>query len=242
MEMSKADGDIEPIEKEMIRRVFDFSETTAREVMVPLIDVSCLERGATCGEAVALASKSAHKRIPVFRKRVDQIVGVLDTLELLGMGPEEPIEPFVRTIDYVPGSRGLQELLVDLRAVGQQVAVVVDEFGGAEGIVSIEDILEEVVEEMQDEYDVDEPSADWIRQVGESDYVVNARIDLDMLQEELGLELPEGNYTTLAGFLLEKTRDVPHGGEVIDYQKVSFTVQRVTPRAILEVRVRWKNA
>ena len=241
MEMSGDDGDIEPIEKTMIRRVFEFTETTAREVMVPLIDVAGIEQGATAAQAVRLATTRSHKTMPVYAERIDQIVGVLDTLELLGIDPEQPIRPFVKPVDYVPEAKGIKDLLVELRTVGQEMAVVVDEYGGAEGLITIEDILEEVVEDMQDEYDGNEVTSDWIRKLGECDYLVSARIDLDVLEQELGLELPEGNYASLSGFLLEKARDIPATGEVIDYKHISFTIQRATPRTIQEVRIRWKK-
>ncbi len=118
------------------------------------------------------------------------------------------------------------------------LSVVVDEFGGAEGIVTIEDILEEVVDELYDEYDSNEKPVQWIRKEGERDYHVSARVELPALQE-LGLDLPEGQYASLAGFLLEKARDIPVAGAVIEYQGVSFTLERATPQAIQEVRIQW---
>ncbi len=152
MQMSGNDGDIEPMEQGMIRRLFNFGETTAHEVMMPLIDVVMVERDATCSEARKVAIEHSHARIPVYQERVDRIVGVLDTLELLGVAADEPIQPFIKQVTYVPASKSIQDLLLDMRRTREQVTVVVDEFGGAEGIVSIEDILEEVVEEIQDEY------------------------------------------------------------------------------------------
>jgi putative hemolysin len=239
LEMSTDDGDIRPMEQQMIRRLFDFGETTAREAMVPLIDVVCVDQATTCGEAVGLAVERSHKRLPVYAERVDQLTGVLDTLDLLGVDPGQPIAPFVRPVDYVPETRSIQDVLLDMRRVGQIMSVVVDEFGGAEGIITVEDIVEEVVEDMHDEYDADEKPTGWVRRLGERDYVVSARIGLDELKEKLHVQLPEGQYTSLAGFLLEKARDVPPAGTVIDFQKFSFTVQRATPQAIQEVRLRW---
>lgn len=186
-----------------------------------------------------IAAEKAHKRLPVYAERVDKVVGVLDSLELLGVDPSEPIKSFVKPVDYVPGSQSVQDLLLDMRRDGQAMTVVVDEFGGAEGIVTIEDIMEEVVEEMQDEYDIHEPPIQWIRKLGEQDYVVSARVDLGSLSEELGIDLPEGKYASLAGFLLDKARDVPPAGAEIKYKAISFNVQRATPQAIQEVRIRW---
>ena len=241
MQMSADEGDIEASERIMIRRLFDFGETTAREVMVPLIDVVTIDNTLTVGEAVRVARDQAHVRLPVHADRVDEIVGVLDTMTLLGLDPMLPIKPHVAPVDYVPGSRSIQDLLQDLHREKQRMAVVVDEFGGAEGIVTTEDIMEEVVDEMEDEYDPDTNPTQWIRKLGDRDYLVSARIELDSLVEKLGVELPEGNYTSLAGFLLEKAQDVPPVGTVVEYQGVIFTVTKATPKAIQEVRVRYET-
>jgi CBS domain containing-hemolysin-like protein len=239
MSMSPGQGDIEPHEQQMIRRLFDFSETTAREVIVPLVDVISIEQQANCGAAIRLASEKAHKRLPVYAERVDHIVGVVNCLDMLGIDEQTPITEFVHPVDYVPGSKGIHDLLLDLRATGKIMSVVVDEFGGAEGIVSIEDIIEEVVEDLQDEFDGHEESTEGVRKLGERDYLVNARIDPDTLERELGISLPDGAYTSLAGFLLDKARVIPATGSSIDYQGVSFTIRRATPQAVQEVRIHW---
>jgi putative hemolysin len=205
--------------------------------MMPLIDVVAVERDATCGAALEVAAARSHARIPVYHERVDRIVGVLDTLELLGVAQDEPIDPFVKPVPYVPPGKSIQDLLVAMRKEGAQMIVVVDEFGGAEGIVSIEDILEEVVEDIQDEYDAQEPLTQWIRRLDDNTCLVSARIDLDDLAEELGIELPKGRYASLAGFLLDKSGSIPRVGSVIEYQGIRFAVHRATPQVIQEVKV-----
>ncbi len=237
MQMAAGEGDIEPMEKNMIRRLFNFGETTAREVMMPLIDLAMVEVDANCGEARRVAIEHSHTRIPVYKKRVDRIVGVLNTLELLGVPAGEPIESFIKPVSFVPVGKSIQELLLDMRQAGEQVSVVVDEFGGAEGIVSIEDILEEVVEDMQDEYDAGEPEIQYIQRLDDGTLLVNARVDLDELCEELDIELPKGRYASLAGFLLEKAGEVPQVGSRIEYQKIRFTIVRGTAQMIEEVKV-----
>jgi CBS domain containing-hemolysin-like protein len=237
--MSPDEGDIEPHEQTMIRRLFDFGETSVREVMVPLVDVVGVERGASCRQAARIAKAQAHKRLPVYAERVDRIVGVLDTLELLGIGPNQPIEPYIKPVDYVPGSRSIQDLLVEMRNEGRMMAVVVDEFGGADGIVTIEDIVEEVVEDIRDEFDAHETPTQWLRKIADHDYLVSARMDLDELTDALSIELPSGNYTSLAGFLLDRSQDVPEVGQVIEYKGISFTIIQSTPQAIREIRIMW---
>ena len=239
LQMPVAEGDIQPVEKDMIQRIFSFSETTAYEVMIPLIDVAAIEEGVTCGEAIALAHAEAHIRLPVYAARVDKVVGVLNALELLDVEPHKPIKSFIRDVRFVPPSKDISELLLDLRKDGDTVAVVVDEFGGAAGLVTMEDIMEEVVEEMEDEYDGDEKPVQWVRKISKKDYIVSARIEIDSLEEELGIQLPKGKYATLAGFLLEKAGEIPAPGTVIKRKGITFTIERSTPQAIQEVRVRW---
>lgn len=238
VEMSPEEGDIQPEEQTMIRRLFSFSEKTVREIMLPLVDVVSIERKMTCGEAMDLATKSHHKRLPVHDGRVDKMVGIVDTMEFLGVDPDQPVASYVRDADYVPVSKPIQSLLTDMRREGNVLSIVVDEFGGVEGIVTIEDIIEEVVDEIYDEYDTNETPVQWVHKLGERDYRVSARVELDAL-EDLGLELPDGEYASLAGFLLEKAKDIPANGTVIEFRGTSFTIERATPQAIQEVRIRW---
>jgi len=237
MHMSGNDGDIEPIEQGMIRRLFNFGETTAHEVMMPLIDVAMVERGASCSDARKVAIEHSHARIPVYQERVDRIVGVVDTLELLGVAADEPIQPFIKEVTYVPAGKSIQVLLLEMRRTRAQVTVVMDEFGGAQGIVSIEDILEEVVEEIQDEYDVGEPEIQLIRRQDDGTLLVNTRVDLSDLAEELGIELPKGHYSSLAGFLLEKAGEIPAVGNSVEYKELRFTILRGTAQSIQEVKI-----
>jgi len=239
LQMPATEGDIQPVEKDMIQRIFGFSETTAYEVMIPLIDVAAIEQSTTCGEAVALAHAKAHIRLPVYAERVDKVVGVLNALQLLDAEAHEPIKPFIREVRFVPPSKNISELLLDLRKDGDTVAVVVDEFGGAAGLVTMEDIMEEVVEELEDEYDSGEKPVQWVRKIAKRDYLVSARIEVDNLEEELGIHIPKGKYATLAGFLLEKSGEIPAPGTVFKRSGITFTVERSTPQAIQEVRVRW---
>jgi CBS domain containing-hemolysin-like protein len=239
MDMSPAEGDIQPLERRMIRRVFNFSETTAEDIMVPLIDVVGVARGSSCRHARHLAMKHAHKRLTIYEGRVDRIVGSLNVLDLLNNDPEKPIEDFVRGVHYVPGSISIETLLSDFRKGAGRMAVVVDEFGGAEGIVMLEDILEVIVGELEDEFDAPGMAGSWVRRLGERHYLVSARLELDRVKEELGIEIPEGNYETLAGFLLDVAKAIPRAGTMIRYGKITFTVERGTLQALQEIRIRW---
>ena len=233
-------GDIQAIEKTMIRRMFNFSETTVYKVMVPLIDVNAIEKRATVGDAVRLAVQCSHVRLPVYDGRIDRVIGVLNSMDLLGVDESASIEPFISPTRYVPASKSAEAMLVELRKDGDAMAVVMDEFGGAEGIVTIEDIIEEVVEDIQDEYDRQEKPAEWLKKLGHHDYLVSARANPAMLNETLGLKLPrEGDYDTLSGFLLEYAREIPAPGTTIEVEGIKFTIQRATPQVIQEVQIRW---
>ncbi len=239
MHMTPGEGEIDPHGQLMIRRLFTFGEIAVREIMIPLIDVVTIDQNATCREAVEMGNKTAHNHILVHSGRVDRIVGVIDTLDLLGIELDQLLDPYIRPVDYVPGSRIIQDVLLDMRHTKREIVVVLDEFGGSRGIVTLEDIMEEVVEDIQDEYDLNEKPTQWMSKRGERDYLVSGRMEPHLLTERLGIELPEGNYASLAGFLLEKARRMPTAGTVIEYQDMTFTVVRATPQVIQEVRIQW---
>jgi CBS domain containing-hemolysin-like protein len=238
VDMSPAGGDILPEEQTMIRRIFDFSETDAGEIMVPLIDVAGVERGASCGEAVRLAVESGHKRLPVFDERIDRISGALNTLDILLQGEDKPIAPFVRPVVYVSASKSIKDLLGEF-SQDDVTVVVVDEFGGADGIVMLEDVLEEIVGELDDEFDTTRDSAPKIHQVDRTHLIVSARVQIDTLNDTFDLALPDGDYETVAGFLISLAGEIPAVGEVIRYKDITFAVVKATRQAVKEVRVRW---
>ena len=234
-----ARGDIQPVEQNMIRRMFNFTETTVKDVMTPLIDVVAVEKNISCQQAKQISSEYSHIRLPVYDERVDRIIGVLHTLELLGIDPQSPITSFIRPAIYVPMNKSIQNLMSELRTDGSVIAIVVDEFGGAEGIVTLEDIMEEVVEDLEDEYDESEENNQLIRRLGKNDYLVNARIEVDELNEKLQISLPVGRYVTLAGLILDRTHRVPEKGMVIKQDGISLVVHQSTAQAIHEIRIHW---
>lgn len=238
MQMQSVKGDIDPEEQNMIRRIFEFHDTSVDEVLTPLIDVIGIQESATCGEAAKLAAQHSHHRLPVYRERVDNVVGVLNALDLLGADPGGQISPLIAPVRFVPGSQNVEELLVTLRMSSQRMAVVVDEYGGVDGIVTIEDLLEEVVGEITDEHDVDE-SLQMIEKLGEKNVRVNARIDIKDLARETPVHLPDGNYETLGGFLIDLAREIPEEGSVVTYRKYEFLIEQVSDRAIRRVSIKW---
>lgn len=232
-------SDINPLEQDMIRRIFRFSTTRIKEAMIPLVDVVALEETCTVEEAIASVRQENYSRYPVFRERVDHITGVIHSFDLLlASNREQTIQPYVRPISFFPETKPIDELLLDLQRKQEALAVVVDEYGGAVGIVTVEDILEEVVGEIEDEYDTAQPL---FRKVGPKAFLINARMEVDHINEFLRLGLPKGDYETLGGFVLNRLGRVPLTGESFRYRKMLFEVKKANERAVGEVLVSLKE-
>ncbi len=245
VDAGQEEGVIEEEEKAMIYSIFAFGDTSAREVMIPRIDIVALEINTPLAEALKVVIKAGHSRIPVYRDTIDNIQGILyakDFLELWlptnGHGAqfgERTLESLLRPAYFVPEFKMVDDLLADLQQRKVHMAIVVDEYGGAAGVVTIEDILEEIVGEIQDEYDSEESA---YQIVGEDEYVFNARIDLDDVNMMLGANLPTEQGDTLGGFIYSQLGKVPASGEIIHYDGHSIEVMSVVNRRIKNVRVR----
>lgn len=235
LKMSKKGSDLTTVEVNMINRLFDFSHTTVKEAMIPLIEVSAVEDKYTIEETIAIISKKGYSRLPVYHERIDNIIGVINSFDLLNTANEQSIKPFVRTVLYVPEFKPVDELLVEMQKKGNHLAIVVDEYGGTMGIITIEDILEEIVGEIKDEYDVDRRL---YLKTGWNKYLINARMEIDQIHELLHLSLPDGDFETLGGFLLEKFGHIPKPGEIAKHQNLSFTIVSADERSIGEVRIK----
>ena len=228
-------------ERSMITNVLDFGDTTVYDVMMPLSEVTALPEDASLAEAIAEITDKQHTRIPIYRERVDQIVGVLHAFDLLSA--EVAARPGTVTVAdlarppiYVPESKPTVDLLVELQRAGQQLAVVVDEYGGATGICTVEDILEEIVGEIEDEYDKG-PSP--IRLEGPGLWRVLAKTSIAQVNETMKISLPEGDdYETIAGLVLERLKRIPREGETVRLGPITITIIGATDRAIEEVRIR----
>jgi len=231
--------DMKPHEKTMIHRIFRFADTKVKEVMIPLVEVVALEENSTIGEAIASVRQENYSRYPVFQERVDNITGVIHSFDLLlASNREQTVQPYVRPISFFPETKPIDELLLDLQRKQEALAVVVDEYGGAVGIVTVEDILEEVVGEIEDEYDTAQPL---YLKVGPKAFLINARMEVDHINEILKLGLPKGDYETLGGFVLNRLGRVPLTGESFRYRKMLFEVKKANDRAVGEVLVSLKE-
>jgi putative hemolysin len=227
--------DLERKERFFIHRILQFSLRTVREVMVPLIRVTAIPDTMTVGQALEEFRTSRFSRLPVYHHRIDNLIGVLHDFDLLGEdGLDRPIRTFMRAVAYVPELKKIDRLLAEMQRQGTHLAVVVDEYGGAVGIVTIEDLLEEIVGEITDEFDQEVAP---FRKLAEGHYLISARTEIKALNETLHLELPAGDYETLAGFLISQLGDLPRAGEHLQYRNLKFTVRQVEARAVKEVEL-----
>ena len=231
-----------PIDEEdvrLIKRIFQITETPVEDVMTPLVRVNALAEDADRAEAVQAFIRSGHSRIPIFRERVDNLVGVLHHQDVLFGEDGATIEDLVRPARYVPESKRVDVLLREMREDRVHFMVVVDEYGGGVGVVTLEDLLEEVVGEIQDERDRDELR---IRQLSANSWRMPAQVEVEHLSERIGTEVPEGDYETIAGLILERLGRIPEVGEVIEVEHLRFRIEEADARAILRVHLVVRDA
>ena len=235
LQMEPEEADVTVTEAEMIDKIFDLGETAVREVMVPLVDVAALPETASPGDAVRLIQERGFSRIPVFTDRVLNIVGVVTTMDLLNRGVDAPdLRALMRPATYVPETKRIDELLREMQKNRVQLAVVVDEYGGAVGIVTVEDIVEQIVGEIRDEHD---RTPDTVERLPDGSYRVAGRASLDEVNEALDWDLPKGDFETVAGLVLATLHRIPLVGEVFRVGRFSFTVLEADKRRVLTVRV-----
>ena len=238
--VGEGEGVIEEDEKQMIAGIFEFGETTVREIMVPRLDIVAVEVTAPLSQALDLIIGNGHSRIPVYEDSIDHLLGVLyakDLLLCLRDGSQDiSVRQLLRKAYFVPQSKKLDELFEEMQAHRIHMALAVDEYGGTAGLVTIEDLLEEIVGEIQDEYDSEEPQ---LKKLAPEIYIFNARYDIDEVSRLIDVDLSAGreNIDTLGGFIYSQLGRVPEQGESIQFKDWRFTVLSVDSRRIEEVRV-----
>jgi putative hemolysin len=229
-------------EREMIANVFELSEYTVRDLMVPLSEVTALPEDTLLPEAAREVADKQHSRMPVYRSRVDDIVGVVHVFDLLRAGSDQqtkPVASVMKPPTYVPETMKAADLLVELQAEGQHLAIVVDEYGGAVGIVTVEDLLETIVGDIDDEYDR-EPSP--LRAEKPGVWRAAAKTPVSRINQELDLGLPESDdYETVAGLLIDRLRHIPDAGESLSIGGAVIEVIAASGRAIETVRITKKR-
>lgn len=232
---SDEEGPIPERERRLIRGVLALSDTTACDCMTPLVQVIAVPDSATVAAAAETAVRTRHSRLPVFRRRIDHIVGLVHQVDLLYVASEaEPITTHMRPVRFVPEHKRADDLFREMRSEGEHFAVVVDEYGGCIGIVSLEDLLEELVGDIEDERAVARPK---LQPQADGSFIAPGPMESDTANDALGITLPDGPYETLAGLLLYTLGRIPQAGESIEIDGVKLIVEDATDRAVTAVRV-----
>lgn len=239
VESDQEEGGLELEERQMIYSIFQFGETLAREIMVPRMDVLAFEITTSLSQATEAFTQSGHSRVPVYENNIDNIIGLLYAKDLLHVvqngGEQAGIRELLRPAYFVPDTKKADALLTEMQAQRIHMAIVVDEYGGVVGLVTLEDIIEEIIGEIQDEYDLSEEEP--VQQDGD-EYIFLGRIDLDDFNEVLDSHIPKVESDTLAGFLYDQFGRVPHDGESIQTDGLLLTIEQVIGRRIRRVRVK----
>ena len=242
MDEGQAKGLVSNEESDMVFGVLDLKETKAHSIMVPRIEISSAPVDASLGEIIRLVANCGHTRIPIHKENIDQIVGILHAKDLLKLWGEDShsIIPshILREPYFVPENKPLNDLLKELKEKKNHLAVVTDEYGGTAGIVTIEDILEEIVGEIQDEHDNDLPL---ITKLDEDRFLVDARLEANRFEEAFGIKLPEGDFESVGGFIIHMLGRIPEGGETYSFDDLDVTIQNADQRKISKIVVERKT-
>ncbi len=232
-------GVISADEGEMIQSLIEFGDIVAREIMIPRTDMVAISRDSTLRQVIQLFIQHGHSRLPVYQKDIDDIIGVLHIKDLLAYwdAPAETILPEenMRRPYFIPEGKKVTELLTELRARKIHMTIVLDEYGGTAGLVTLEDIIEEIVGEIHEEYDDEDRK---IVRISGDTILVDARLNLEDLADYLNIELPEGNYDSVGGFIIDLTGKVPQENEQIKYQDLLMIIRSADDRRISQIEIK----
>jgi len=234
----KEKGIFDQTEQELIHSVFEFTESSVKEVMVPRPRIDAIELETPLEEALKFIVETGHSRYPVYRKSLDDVCGVLYYKDLLRVQLEKrpaSLGSIIHPVYFVPETMKVSQLLKNLQRKRMSLAMVVDEHGGVDGLVSIEDLIEEIVGEIHDEYDT---AGKPVERLKDGSLIIDASLSIKDLQDEYSLPFPESpEYETLAGFMLSQLQRMPKGGDIIKYQGMKLTVVDMEGRRIARIKV-----
>ncbi|PYR76953.1 MAG: hypothetical protein DMF86_10610 [Acidobacteria bacterium] len=238
LQAGEEQGVIERDERRLLQSIVDFGDTLVREVMTPRPDIVAIEDDATIEDLRALFREQEYSRLPVYKENLDNILGVVFVKDLIqnpATAGSDPITPLIRPATFVPETKRVPEMLKEFQRRQAQIAIVVDEYGGTAGLVTIEDLLEEIVGEIRDEYDVEtEPVID----EGNGSYVFSAKVSFDEVRERLGVEVEPQGFETVGGYVLTRLGRVPAVGETFEVDGLQVEVLEADRRRIHKVRFR----
>jgi CBS domain containing-hemolysin-like protein len=228
-------GEITAGEAEMIANVLDVEDRVAEQVMLPLSEVCAVSIESSLYDVIQLIREKRHTRIPVYSGRIDEIVGIVQAFDLINADPQASIRSLMKQPIFIPETQPVLHLVKQLAREDQRMAVVVNEYGGAEGVVTLEDALEEIVGEIDDEYDTEIFK---VKREAPGRYLAEGRISVEKLNRELGIDLPEGeDYETVAGLMLDRIKRMPKAGDEAVIDNVAIQVVRASARSIELVRI-----
>ncbi len=237
--VSEEEGVIKRTERKMINSIFEFDDTSVREVMVPRIDMFCINEDMKLADVVEMVVDKGYSRIPVYKGTIDRITGLVyvkDLLQLLNTGEQTAsLNKFIRPAYFIPESKKINELLTEMKKRKVHMAIVLDEYGGTAGLITIEDLLEEIVGDIQDEYDLEPRQIEF---VNENTIMVDARVSIDELNELLPEPLgDEENYETISGFILYHLGYLPRTGEKMEFNNLAIVIEKTGQNRIEKVKI-----
>ena len=237
VQVGHEEGVIENSERKMIDNVFDFGDRSARDIMIPRIDMTCIDVEAGYDELMEVVREEKYTRIPVYKESADTIVGILNIKDLLFRAQDKPfrIAELMRKPLFTYEQKKTSELMVEMRKNYTNLAIVLDEYGVTAGMVTMEDIVEEIVGEIRDEYDRDEEKS--IRRIAPNTYLIEGNVKIDDVNEVLQLHLASEDYESIGGYVLEQLEHFPKEGECVTKGGISFTVTRMEQTRIAEVKL-----
>lgn len=245
VEVGEEHGTLEKDEREMIHSIFEFGETMVKEIMIPRTDIITASTESSLTDLLDLVKVKLHSRIPVYKERIDNIIGILYLKDLLPylskqQSDKVDLEKLARPAYFVPEQKKIDELLREFQKERMHMAIVVDEYGGVAGLATMEDVIEEIVGEIQDEYDKESPL---FKKVDENIYMVDGRMTIEEINKELNLNLPiEEGIETISGFILRILGSLPKEKESVEFDGYQFVVERVLRNRILKVRIEKKQS
>jgi magnesium and cobalt transporter len=242
IDQGEEQGILTPEQGDMIQSIFDFKDKVVREVMVPRTEMHMIEAGATIQTVIDLTLERGHSRLPIYQDQPDNIVGMLHVKDLLPywhLPPEGPIpSEIIRPATFVPETKKIVHLLRELKAAKVHMAIVLDEYGGVAGMVTMEDIIEEIIGEIEDEYDREEPL---LKILEDGRVEVDARLEIEAFERHFGLEIEDRHFETVGGLIIHLLERVPEVGETVSYQGLEMTVLEADKRRIRKILVEKKG-
>jgi len=236
--VSYKEGVLEGEEKDMIYNVFDFSDSQVNDVMVPRTEIVAIDVDLPYEEIIKIINKEQYSRIPVYENTIDNIIGILYVKDLLflDVNKESPFDlrKYIRQPYFTPEYKSIKELFKEMRTNRNHMVVIIDEYGGTEGIVTIEDVVEEIVGDIEDEYD---KKIKEIEVIKEDEYLVNGNVRIDTINELIGTHIESKDFDTIAGFVIGIIDRLPEAGEEIEYENIRFIIENIDRNRIKKIRI-----